>query len=988
MNCGKNNMKRTNVWAALWLLLTPSFLIAQSSFPPQVAKDPRLTCFAFTHANIQLDDKTTGTDFMLVIRDGKIVSVGKTVSIPADAVVIDLKGLWIYPSFIEPFGQYGVQPSAGKKQEARKGANGWNEAIRSDVDAFTLFEADEKQAQEMLEMGYGYVSSLVRDGIVRGTSTLVLTGRKPAHELIVRKQSALHYSFDKGSSPNVYPSSLMGSVALLRQTHYDAQWYAAGGYKVEYNHTLERFNQLQQLPVIFEAESKQSALRAIKIANEFGRKWIIKGNGTEYQWADALQQSGASLIIPLHLPKSYQLHSAEMAEAINTADLLHWYMAPFNASQLHAKKIPFAFTADGLDKDAFHKNISKVLVNGYTQADLVRALCTEPARMLNIQDIAGSIAAGKLANFFIATAPLGDEQFDIAEHWISGEQYVMPGRSRKTLEGSYVLSPNGTFTIKGTTAELQLNNDSCKGTLEYVTGSRAFASLCQCANRTVSVTGWIKNYTATAIPQAQDIVLVYAGQQLTGVRKNPAEKEQKKKTSSSTDSLFEARYPFGDFGRKSLPAYDAVIIRNVTVWTNEAEGILEQADVAIKDGKIAAVGKALNAIAIFGKTSFTTIDGTGKHLTSGIIDEHSHIAIDNGVNECTHSNTAEVRIGDVLDNEDINIYRQLAGGVTSAHLLHGSCNPIGGQTQLIKLRWGVLPEQMKFEGWGGFIKFALGENVKRGGWNDPTQRFPQTRMGVEQVMVNDFIRAKQYAIEKAQAAKTKSAFRIDLEMEALVEILNNKRFITCHSYVQSEISMLLRVADSLGFKVNTFTHILEGYKVADELKKHGAFASTFSDWWAYKYEVIDAIPQNACLLTKAGVVTAINSDDAEMGRRLNQEAAKSIRYCNMSREDAWKMVTLNPAKMLHVDNRVGSIKAGKDADVVLWSNDPLSIYAKAEKTWVDGKRYFDATEDALLYQQNLALRDWLFKKMLEAQAAGEPAREGRSRPPRNYHCED
>jgi imidazolonepropionase-like amidohydrolase len=987
MKCGENNMKRNKLLALVFTICAPFILFAQTTFPQHVAKDPRLTCFAFTHARIQVDDQTEGTDFTLVIRDGKIVSVGKNTSIPADAVVFDLKGLWIYPSFIEPFGQYGISATE-KREHTQKGARSWNEAIRSEVDALSFFEPNEKQSRELTEMGYGLVSSLVRDGIVRGTSTLVMPGRKPSQEVIVRKQSALHYSFDKGSSPNVYPSSLMGCVALLRQTHYDALWYAAGGNKSEYNLSLERFNQLQQLPIIFEAESKQSALRALKIANEFGRKWIIKGNGTEYQWADALQQSGTSFIIPLNLPKSYQLHSAEMAEAINTADLLHWYMAPANASLLREKKIPFAFTADGMDKESFRKNISRVGSYGLTPADLVRALCTEPARMLNVYDMAGSIAPGKLANFIIATAPLGDEQFDITEHWIAGEQYVMPARDRKILEGSFTLQDNaGTLMIKGGQAELQLRSDTCKGNLEYVGGSKAFAAMCQCAGNSLSLTGWIRSYTSDPLPRAQNIALVYAGKQVAGSRVPSTEKESKKRA-ETRDTLFAARYPFSDFGRKGLPVNEAVIIRNVTVWTNEAEGILEQADVAIKEGKIAAAGKALNAITIFGKMPFITIDGKGKHLTSGIIDEHSHIAIDNGVNECTHSNTAEVRIGDVLDNEDVNIYRQLAGGVTSAHLLHGSCNPIGGQTQLIKLRWGVLPEQMKFEGWGGFIKFALGENVKRGGWNDPTQRFPQTRMGVEQVMVNDFIRAKQYAIEKAQAAKTKTPFRIDLEMEALVEILNNKRFITCHSYVQSEISMLLRVADSLGFKVNTFTHILEGYKVADELQKHGAFASTFSDWWAYKYEVIDAIPQNACLLTKAGVVTAINSDDAEMGRRLNQEAAKSIRYCNMSKEEAWKMVTLNPAKMLHVDNRVGSIKAGKDADVVLWSNDPLSIYAKAEITWVDGKRYFDSAEDALLYQQNLALRDWLFKKMLEAQAAGEPAREGRSRPPRNYHCED
>lgn len=987
MNCGENNMIKNKLLAVVFTALFPVFVFAQPSFPQLTVKDPKLTCFAFTHANIQLNEQTTGLDYTLVIRGGKIVAAGKGVVIPTDAVVTDVKGQWIYPSFIDPFSTYGINQKTDKNNAPKKAALGWNEAIRSDVDAFEHFEPDDKQWKQLLEMGYGCVSSFVRDGIVRGASTLVLPGNKPDNELVLRKQSALHYSFDKGTSPNQYPSSLMGSIALLRQTHLDAQWYAAGGNKLEYNYTLERFNQLQNLPVIFEVESKQSALRALKIAKEFNKNWIVKGNGTEYQWAAELKQTGASFIVPLQLPKTYNIQSAEMAEFINTADLLHWYMAPKNASILKQNNVPFAFTAEGLDKETFWKNLAKVQSGGLNATDLVKALCTEPARLLKIEDITGSIAAGKLANFFIATTPLGEEDFEITEHWIKGEQHVLPGKNKKMLEGTFALSNNGTFTVKGNSVELKLSNDSCKGTLEYVQGSKGFAAICQCSKNALSVTGWIKELTDAALPEAKEIALVYLAQQVNGTKK-AAPEDKKKVKENKVDSVFRVSYPFGDYGRTTLPNYDNVLIQNTTVWTNEVEGILEQTDVAIKDGKIAAVGKKLNAAGIFGKSNYTTLDGTNKHLANGIIDEHSHIAIDNGVNECTHSNTAEVRIGDVVDNEDINIYRQLAGGVTGAQLLHGSCNPIGGQSQLIKLRWGALPEQMKFEGADGFIKFALGENVKRGGWNDPTFRFPQTRMGVEQVMVNDFTRAKQYALDKSAAVKNKTPFRTDLEMETLNEILNKKRFITCHSYVQSEISMLMRVADSLGFKVNTFTHILEGYKVADEMKKHGASASTFSDWWAYKYEVIDAIPQNACLLTKAGVTTAINSDDAEMGRRLNQEAAKSIRYCNMSREEAWKMVTLNPAKMLHVDNRVGSIKVGKDADVVLWSNDPLSIYAKVEKTWIDGKRYFDAEEDLKLYQQNIELRNWLFKKMLEAQAAGEPAREGRSRPPRNYHCED
>jgi imidazolonepropionase-like amidohydrolase len=312
-------------------------------------------------------------------------------------------------------------------------------------------------------------------------------------------------------------------------------------------------------------------------------------------------------------------------------------------------------------------------------------------------------------------------------------------------------------------------------------------------------------------------------------------------------------------------------------------------------------------------------------------------------------------------------------------LLHGSANPIGGQSAIIKLRWGKSPEEMKFEKADGFIKFALGENVKQSNWGDyNVVRFPQSRMGVEQVYYDQFTRAKEYDAKQKMFAsmsdKTKfpPAFHRDLELEALAEILNQKRFITCHSYVQSEINMLMHVADSMGFKVNTFTHILEGYKVADKMKAHGVGASTFSDWWAYKMEVKDAIPYNAALLTQMGITTAINSDDAEMGRRLNQEAAKTIKYGGMTEEEAWKMVTLNPAKLLHIDNKVGSIKVGKDADVVLWSDNPLSVYAKAEKTIIDGKIYYDIEEDVKLRIDIQKERARIIQKMLDEKKAGVP----------------
>jgi imidazolonepropionase-like amidohydrolase len=280
---------------------------------------------------------------------------------------------------------------------------------------------------------------------------------------------------------------------------------------------------------------------------------------------------------------------------------------------------------------------------------------------------------------------------------------------------------------------------------------------------------------------------------------------------------------------------------------------------------------------------------------------------------------------------------------------------------------------MKFEGADGFIKFALGENVKQSNWGDKNRvRFPQTRMGVEQVMMDAFSRAQSY---NQALSRSDTLVRKDLELDALVEILQSERFVTCHSYVQSEINMLMKLAESFGFTLNTFTHILEGYKVADKMFEHGAGGSTFSDWWAYKYEVRDAIPYNAALMTKMGVVTAINSDDAEMARRLNQEAAKAVKYGGLTEEEAWKLVTLNPAKLLHIDDKVGSVAEGKDADVVLWSDNPLSIYSRAEKTFVDGVLYFDIDADQMLQQQVIEERERLISAMIQAKQSGSETKQ-------------
>ena len=426
--------------------------------------------------------------------------------------------------------------------------------------------------------------------------------------------------------------------------------------------------------------------------------------------------------------------------------------------------------------------------------------------------------------------------------------------------------------------------------------------------------------------------------------------------------------------------------KNVTIWTNEKEGIIQNTDLLVKDGKISLIGKDLDV------KNVKIIDGAGKHLTSGIIDEHSHIAA-SSINEGGQNSSAEVTIEDVIDPDDINIYRNLSGGVTTIQILHGSANPIGGRSAIIKLKWGSSIDEMLYPNSSSFIKFALGENVKQSNWGS-FSRFPQTRMGVEQLYIDYFQRAKEYGqrwinynnLDRKTKLRTPKP-RYDIEMEVLWEILQGKRFISCHSYVQSEINMLMKVAEKFDFRIRTFTHILEGYKVADKMKVHGVGGSTFSDWWAYKFEVNDAIPYNGAIMHNAGVTVAYNSDSAEMSRRLNQEAAKAIKYGGVSEEEAWKFVTLNPAILLGIDDKVGSVKVGKIADLVLWSGHPMSIYSQAEKTMIEGAFYYEADLLPAKIKQIEDERKKLILQMLNAKNMGSSTKNFEQRRKREFHCE-
>jgi imidazolonepropionase-like amidohydrolase len=391
-----------------------------------------------------------------------------------------------------------------------------------------------------------------------------------------------------------------------------------------------------------------------------------------------------------------------------------------------------------------------------------------------------------------------------------------------------------------------------------------------------------------------------------------------------------------------------VLIQNATILT-VSHGTIEHGSILIRDGKIAEVGTSIKAPA-----GAQIVDANGQFVMPGIIDCHSHIAVDGSVNEGSISVSSIVNIGEVLNPDDIDIYRDLAGGVTAANVLHGSANSIGGQTVVIKLRWGQPAAKLPFEGALPGIKFALGENPKRANFSVPGQpkRYPATRMGVEETIRAAFTEARDYKktwddYNKRVAGGDKNLMppRRDLRLEPLVEVLEGKRYLHSHCYREDEILMLLRVAKEFGFKVRTFQHVLEGYKVADEIAAAGAGASTFSDWWAYKVEAYEAIPYNAAIMTKRGVIVSINSDDAEEATHLNQEAAKCIKYGGLTHDEALRLVTINPAIQLGIDKRVGSIDVGKDADLAIYNHDPLSAYAVVQKTLIDGRVYFDRDRD-------------------------------------------
>jgi imidazolonepropionase-like amidohydrolase len=983
-------------YVILVFMLFTLFVSAQKHFPKNDGvKNENSNYVAFTNASIYVTPSDIIQNATLLIKDGKVMASGTSVDLPKNTVIYDLTGKTIYPSFIEIYSDFGMEKpkkaerSNAPQYDASREGYYWNDHIRPSQNAIANYKFDSKSATELREAGFGVVNTHIPDGIIRGTGSLIaLAPTASDASRVLDDRSGQYYSSKKSVASNqAYPTSLMGTIALLKQVNYDAEWYAKG-LSEDTDRSLEAFNNNKSLVQFIDAGSKMNALRFDKVGDEFNTQFVILGGGDEYELIKEIKATNATFIVPINFPDAYDMEDPFLSQAIGLSELREWNQRPSNPKVMHENDISFALTTHDLKSPKeFKGNLLKAIEYGYDKRAALEALTTIPAKTLGKENSLGQLKTGYYANFLITSGDIFDKETTLYENWVIGDRHEITPMNATDIRGNY------DFNVAGQTYNVSISGELDKPKSKVKTDSNELGS------KVMMDDDWMTLIFSDADSTKQDFIRltskVLSTDNFNGVAILPngnettfnatkikkedtsEDKKEAEKKDSESPKVFPLTYPNEAYGFSELPNQETILFQNATVWTNESEGILKETDVLIKDGKIAKIGQGLSP----GKAK--VIDATGKHLTTGIIDEHSHIATA-AVNEAGHNSTAEVSIEDVVDSEDVNIYRNLAGGVTSIQILHGSANPIGGRSAIIKLKWGESPENLIYSNSPKFIKFALGENVKQSNWGDTERsRFPQTRMGVEQMYTDYFNRARAYEAEK----KSGKPFRKDLEMEVLVEILNQERFVSCHSYVQSEINMLMKVAENFDFNINTFTHILEGYKVADKMKEHGVGGSTFSDWWAYKYEVNDAIPQNAAIMHSQGVVTAVNSDDAEMSRRLNQEAAKSVKYGYISEEDAWKFVTLNPAKLLHIDDRVGSIKVGKDADVVLWSDHPMSIYSKAEKTIIEGTVYFDIDRDKQMREAMKIEKNELTTMMLQAKNDGLKTRPIEKKEDKTFHCD-
>ena len=994
-----------------WLILNHA--LPQDNYPVVGISDVRPGMFALTGAKVILSYDSEPVETNILIVKDRIEAIGKNIKFPKGTTFINLEGKTIYPSFVDIYTSYGVpqesreaqtpaamfarqtQRGGSAQEEETRVADYWNQGIHESYDVLREFKPDDDKADEYRRAGFGAVLTFKKDGIARGTSALVSLADSKANDIVLKDHASANYSFNRGTSGDMYPTAQYGAIALLRQFYLDGEWYKDLPEGYFYDSSMEALKGNRGLPKVFETEDKYEIMRADAIADEFGINYIVRGSGNEYQLLDEIKKTGVSLILPLNFPNAPDVKDPYEAASVTLSELKHWEMAPANPKMVNEAGIEFALTTDELSKPGdFTEKARKAVEMGLDKKEALKALTYTPAKMIGAEKMVGSIAEGMVANLLVTSGDIFDKECVIYENWVQGKLYSFIDPNLDDIRGDYEL------TAGDTTFNVSIEGKPEKPTIKVKSADKELKATITFENDIININITTDDGMITLSGAYYDGILkgdgiLADGKKCTWVTvKTEATKEEDREEENRGNippgsrgsgnrrtkaapasqvnidrSAGTVIYPFVAYGYHEKPEQEKILFRNATVWTLDDKGRIDGADVLIENGKIKNVGIDLNS------ENARIIDATGMHLTPGIIDEHSHIAM-SSTNESGQAITAEVRVGDIIDPADESIYRQLSGGVTAAHLLHGSANPVGGQSVLIKHRWGSPAEDMKIKGQVGFLKHALGENVKRS-----TNRYPGSRMGVEHIIRDAYQRALDYREEWNKYNKLNDKEkqyviqpRRDLELDALVDVLEERSFITCHTYVQSEGVMLMRLAEDFGIKAHTFIHFNEGYKVADKIREHGGAASVFSDWWDYKYEVYEGISYNAGTLVQEGVLTCLHSDNAEMSRRLHQEAGKTVKYGGLDQIDALKLVTLNPAKILHLDHRMGSIEPGKDADLVLWTDNPLSIYTRAKMTLVDGRVYFDEEKDAEMKKKIDEERNRIIQKILkEGGSAQRPA---------------
>jgi imidazolonepropionase-like amidohydrolase len=1018
--------------SGLALIAIAQTVLAQDP-PPPAMRESALRRDLIEHATVVVKPGQRIQDGAILLENGWITAVGKAgeLTAPTGTTRHDATGAVIYPGLIDA--GLVVDSDAAAKSVADDASAHWNRKVTPQVRVVDLPVVAAGVRKELREMGFTMAAVHPDSGIFRGQSAVLLLAEEDRKAEPVLPDSgqviAFEYRDDEGGGgdrASRYPASLMGAMALVRQTLHDAVWQQAcqdawtlapaGKDPPERSAALAALQPAVRgtVPVVFDVGSELDLLRAADIAREFGLKARVLASGTEFRRLDQVAATGLPLVVPVEFPKVPDVADPRLDEGVSLRDLATWALAPRNLKMLLDAGVDASLGTHRLKgRGEFPSRVRRMMREGLDEDAVLACLTTRPAAQLGLDRVTGTLEPGRMANLVVMDGPLFGEKTKVLSTWVAGVPSLVHQPVRFAFEGPFTLKAEGVeltgiIDPKGKSITLERQppmpetpaaapDAEDKGQpqppkapepVKYA-AERVQMDLDRVAftlkGEALGQQGLLRCTAAVVGEGVQGVAETSDGRSIafTWTRRaadKPAEvavAEGSKPAATEDPLAFIPRtVPLGEYGFLEPPPRQDVLVRNATLWTCGPAGRLDGADLLVVDGKVKAVGRGLKA-----PEGVSVIDATGKHVTPGLIDCHSHTGIDGGVNEWTHNDTAEVRIGDCINPDAPGWYRQLAGGLTVANQLHGSANPIGGQNSVVKLRWGGGAEDFRLEGAKPGIKFALGENVVR-----PRGRYPNTRMGVESLLRDSFRAARAYAAERAawealpaDARARTTPPRRDLQLDTLAEILACERLVHCHSYRQDEILMLLRLADDFGFTVGTLQHVLEGYKVADEIARHGAGASSFSDWWAYKMEVMDAIPSNGSLMRDVGVLVSFNSDSDEMARRMNMEAAKAVRYGGCPPEEALKFVTINPARQLRIDARVGSLEPGKDGDFVIWSADPLSSFALAESTWIEGHKLFDRDQAQAMRERDRTARARLMElAVVEGEKAGtlkEPAKE-------------